>query len=134
MAVLGVRCTKDKLDWAVLDGNDRSSATVVEHRQVTVPAGDRPSQLVWVRREVIELLERHAIDVGAVRVAEGGGQSVSLGRSEVEGVVQEVLASAGVAVVRHVSSSIRSAFSWNKHIDSMKGKILTSKILENETK
>jgi hypothetical protein len=95
MLVVGVRCTKDKPDWAVVQGHERASASVVEHHQVTIPAGQRGEQLAWVRKEVQELLERHAVEGVAVRVAEGGGQSVSLGRSEVEGVIQEGFASAG---------------------------------------
>jgi hypothetical protein len=103
-------CTKDRLDWAVINGLDRQSVIVVEHRQAAVPNGDRGSQLVWVRREVLELLERQPIEKSAVRVAEGGGQSVSLGRAEVEGVVQEALAATGLEPRRHVAASIRAAF------------------------
>lgn len=110
MVVVGIRCTKDKLDWAVLDGPDRQSAMVVEQRQASVPNGGRGAQLVWVRREIEELLERNAVDAAAVRVAEGGGPSVSLGRAEVEGVVQEALSAAGVEPARHVAASIRAAF------------------------
>jgi hypothetical protein len=82
---LGVRCTKDSLDWAVVDGAQRALASVVEHRKVPVPAGGRGEQLAWVRQEILELLGRHSVEAAAVRVAESGGRSVSLGRSEVEG-------------------------------------------------
>lgn len=110
MIALGVRCTKDSLDWAVVDGAQRDLASVIEQRKAPVPAGGRGAQLAWVRQEVLELLGRHTVDAAAVRVAEGGGRSVSLGRSEVEGVVQEALASAGLPPVRHVAVTIRSAF------------------------
>lgn len=110
MLVLGVRCTKDKLDWAVVQGDNRASASVVEHRQVSIPAGHRGAQLAWVRKEVIELLERHIVDAAAVRVAEGGGPSVSLGRAEVEGVVQEAFTSAGLSPARHVAATLRGAY------------------------
>jgi Holliday junction resolvasome RuvABC endonuclease subunit len=111
MLVAGVRCTKDKLDWAIVEGDERASASVIERRQVTIPAGQRGEQLAWVRKEVLEILERHALKAAAVRVAEGGGQSVSLGRSEVEGVVQEALASGGLSPARHVAVTIRGAYS-----------------------
>ncbi|MGO9052965.1 MAG: hypothetical protein ACLQID_13485, partial [Streptosporangiaceae bacterium] len=110
MIVVGVRCTKDTLDWVVVDGAERSLASITEQRKVTAPVGQRGGQLAWVRKEVLELLERHAVEAAAVRVAEGGGQSVSLGRSEVEGVVQEAFASAGVPQARHVAVTIRSAY------------------------
>ena len=110
MIVVGFRCTKDTLDWVVVEGAERSLASITEQRKVTVPAGQRGDQLSWVRKEVLELLERHAVEAAAVRVAEGGGQSVSLGRSEVEGVVQEAFASAGVTPARHVAVTIRSTY------------------------
>jgi hypothetical protein len=110
MIALGVRCTKDSLDWAVVGGAQRDLASVIEQRKVPIPAGKRGEQLVWVRKEVLELLERHSVEAAAVRVAEGGGRSVSLGRSEVEGVTQEALASAGLLPIRHVAVTIRSAF------------------------
>jgi hypothetical protein len=110
MIVLGVRCAKDNLDWAVVDGAQRCRAAVIEQRKVAIPAGQRGDQLAWARKEVLELLERHAVEAAAVRVAEPGGRSVSLGRSEVEGVVQEALASAGLSPVRHVAVTIRGAY------------------------
>lgn len=110
MIVLGVRCAKDNLDWAVVDGAQRCRAAVIEQRKVAIPVAHRGDQLAWARKEVLELLERHAVEAAAVRVAEPGGRSVSLGRSEVEGVVQEALASAGLSPVRHVAVTIRGAY------------------------
>ena len=110
MIVLGVRCSKENLDWVVIEGDQRGMAAVAEQRKVSIPDGHRGDQLAWVRKEVMELLERHALEAAAVRVAEPGGQSVSLGRAEVEGVVQEALASAGLAPVRHVAATIRSLY------------------------
>jgi hypothetical protein len=108
--VLGVRCSKENLDWAVVKGNQRGMASIAEQRKVSIPAGQRGDQLAWVRKEVMELLERHALEAAAVRVAEPGGQSVSLGRAEVEGVVQEALASAGLVPARHVAATLRSIY------------------------
>lgn len=110
MIVLGVRCAKESLDWAVVKGDRRGNASVVEQRKVAIPGPSRGDQLAWVRREVLELHERHAPDAAAVRVAEPGGQSVSLGRAEVEGVVQEALASVGLSPIRHVAATIRGIY------------------------
>jgi hypothetical protein len=107
---LGVRCAKDNLDWAVVEGAQRTLAGVIEQRKVVIPGVQRGDQLAWARKEVLELLERHTVDAAAVRVAEAGGRSVSLGRSEVEGVVQEALASAGLSPARHVAVTIRGAY------------------------
>jgi Holliday junction resolvasome RuvABC endonuclease subunit len=110
MRTVGVRCTKDRIDWAVVDGDQRSSASLVDRDLVSIPPGERGEQLAWVRKEVQELMERFAVDAVAIRVAESGGQSVSLGRSEVEGVVQEAFAAGGACPTRHVAASIRGAF------------------------
>jgi Holliday junction resolvasome RuvABC endonuclease subunit len=108
--VLGIRCSKENLDWAVVEGDHRGTASVAEHRKVSIPDEGRGAQLAWVRKEILELIERHMPKAVAVRVAESGGQSVSLGRAEVEGVVQEALHAARLDPVRHVAASIRGSF------------------------
>lgn len=113
MLVLGLSCTKDKLDWVVLDGADRQTATLVKQQQCTVPANvDRGVELGWVRKEILGILETHAVDTVVIRVAEqsGGVGKISPGRCEVEGVVQEALAAKGIRTVRAISVSIRGAF------------------------
>ncbi len=40
MIVVGVRCTKDTLDWVVVDGAERSLASITEQRKVTAPAAN----------------------------------------------------------------------------------------------
>jgi Holliday junction resolvasome RuvABC endonuclease subunit len=114
--VLGIRCSKENLDWAVVEGDQRGTASVAEQRKVAIPDERRGAELAWVRKEILELIERHVPKAAAVRVAESGGQSVSLGRAEVEGVVQEALHAAGLDPVRHVAASIRSSYgARNKH-------------------
>jgi hypothetical protein len=110
MRVAGVRCTKDKLDWAIVDGDDRTSAAVIEQVLVNIPSGHRGDGLAYVRKEVLEHLDRFAVGRVAVRVAETGGPALSPGRWEVEGVVQEALASRRIDQVRHVVASIRGAY------------------------
>jgi len=73
--------------------------------------------LAWVRKEILELLERHAIQAAAVRVAEGHAQSVSLGRAEVEGVVQEAFASGQVAPIRHFAATVRGAYGARNNVE-----------------
>src|SRR3954447_11486683 len=109
--VLGVKCSKDSLDWAVVEGVERGSATVVDSKRVTAPAGSRGEQLVWVRREVQELVDRFGVVEVVVRVVEPGGQGNSLPRAEVEGVVQEAVAALGVTCRRVLAVSLRAAFS-----------------------
>lgn len=109
--VLGVKCTKDTLDWVVLEGNDRESARVLAAKRVSAPTGDRGQQLVWVRKEIQELLQKYAVEEVVLRAVEPGGQGNSLPRAEVEGVIQEAVAAKGLTCRRVVAVSMRSAFS-----------------------
>lgn len=123
MLVLGLSCTKDKLDWVVLDGVSRNAATLVRQQQSAVPANaDRGVELSWVRKEILTILEAHAVQAAVIRVAEQAGSvgTISIGRCEVEGVVQEALASKGVKTIRAVAASIRGAFKArnNAELDS----------------
>lgn len=108
---LGVKCSKDTLDWAVVVGDDRGSAMIVDSKRVTAPGAARGQQLVWVRKEIHELLRRYAVGAVVLRAAEPGGRGNSLPRAEVEGVVQEAVAAAGVSCRRVVAVSMRAAFS-----------------------
>lgn len=113
MLILGLSCTKDKLDWVVLDGADRTNAAKVVQRNASPPAGaERGEDLAWVRKEVMTMLDNHAVDCVVIKVAEKGGPGtgISLGRCEVEGVVQEALATRGVKTARATGASIRGAF------------------------
>jgi hypothetical protein len=107
---LGLKCTKDTVEWAVLEGADRSSAVLLANGRETAPAGTRGEQLVQLRATVQRLLRDHAVDEVALRAVEPGGMGNSLPRAEVEGVVQEAVAAAGVPCRRVVAVSLRSAF------------------------
>lgn len=110
MRVLGIKCRKDGFDWVLVQGNSRSTSAVIEHGSPSAPAGERPLQLVWVRREILELLERNRPEVVAVRAGEPGVQGISQNRAEVEGVVQEAVGSVDVPVRRIVAATLRGAF------------------------
>jgi len=108
--ILGVKCTKDTFDWAIVEGASRGSAEVADSGRAKAPDGTRGSQLAWIRKEVHELLKRHSPDEVVLRAVEPGGQGNSLPRAEAEGVVQEAIAAAGASCRRIVAVSLRSAF------------------------
>lgn len=114
---LGLKCTKDTVDWAVLEGANRASAVLVAHGRAAAPAGSRGEQLVWIRATVQELLRAHAVEEVALRAVEPGGMGNSLPRAEVEGVVQEAIAAAGVPCRRVVAVTLRSAFAAKNGAD-----------------
>ncbi|WP_436523645.1 hypothetical protein [Actinoplanes sp. HUAS TT8] len=111
LRILGVKCTKNTLDWVILEGVDRASATKVDSGYAKAPAGTRGEELVWVRKEILEITGKQDLSMVAIRAAEAGGQGNSLPRAEVEGVVQEAIASSGLECRRILAVSLRAAFS-----------------------
>jgi Holliday junction resolvasome RuvABC endonuclease subunit len=107
MKVLGIRGTKDSLMWAVVEGRSRQDAVVAAYAKASAPAGDRGAQLVWVRKEVHELLDQHKPDTVAIRVADPSGQGNSLPRAETDGVVLEAVAFRGVTCRIFFAATVR---------------------------
>jgi hypothetical protein len=110
--VIGIRCSKDQFQWVALEGTTRSDAVVVERKELQLPDGDRAEQLAWVRKEVLELLTRHAPDEACLRVAEAGpnGAAALLQRAEVDGVVQATCGERGILVRRFFGATVRAQF------------------------
>ena len=121
---MGMCCTKDKLDWVVIDGHNRQDAVLVTQQQHAAPAGSRGEQLRWVRAEVLGILDSHKPDSAVLRVAEPSGRSISVGRCEVEGVVQEALASRACPTMRASAASLRGAY-HTRTTASYEAKLLT---------
>lgn len=117
MKVLGLKLSKNKVSWALIDGETRATAKVLGHGSITAPKGDRGSELVWVRREVLELLDKHSPELVAMRIADPGGQGNSLPRAETEGVAQEAVSSASAECRRFYAATIRGSFSAKKAAD-----------------
>jgi hypothetical protein len=46
--VIGFRCAKTSVSWAVVEGDSRASAVVAERKVVTAPHDTREAQLAWV--------------------------------------------------------------------------------------
>jgi Holliday junction resolvasome RuvABC endonuclease subunit len=107
--VLGLKCSRESLDWAIVEGDSREEATVVQSGLVKIPEGDRGEQLCWVRMEIQELITRHKADSVMLRGVEAA-RGNPIPRAEIEGVVQEAVAASGLKCRRLVSASIRSAF------------------------
>ncbi|GLY27424.1 hypothetical protein Kisp02_07890 [Kineosporia sp. NBRC 101731] len=112
MKVLGLKCGRDKIAWAVLEGETRLNAVRVDHGVVEAPkTADRGETLVWVRREVHEMLERWSPDRVSMRLAESVGKGNVVPRAETEGVVTEAVTSRGIVCDRLYGASVRAKFS-----------------------
>jgi hypothetical protein len=104
---VGFRCHKDSIVYVVLDG-DLSAPRVIEHRQTPMPRGDRPDQLVWLRQEVQEIVQRSRPSTVAFKAAEPVARTKDLGRAEVEGVLQEAVRTLDLLPLRRVKSQIKA--------------------------
>ncbi|WP_145814653.1 hypothetical protein [Kribbella amoyensis] len=117
MRVLGLKLSKNKVVWSLVEGPSRVDAKVVTHGATSAPQGDRGAELVWLRQELLELLDKHSPDLVAIRVADPGGQGNSLPRAEAEGVAQEAIASTGSEVRRFYAATVRASFSVKNAAD-----------------
>jgi Holliday junction resolvasome RuvABC endonuclease subunit len=115
MKIIGIKNGKDSFGWVVIEGTARGDAAVLERQEVVAPVDARAKQLAWVRREVIEVLTRHNIDLASIRLAESAPAGApNFARAEMDGVVQAALAERGISVAGYKSGSIRSAFGKTK--------------------
>jgi hypothetical protein len=110
---VGFRCFKNAIAYVVLDG-DVGNPTLVEHHHTRLPTSARAAQLVWVRMEVQEIIERAQPTAIAFKATEPVSRTKDLGRSEVEGVLQEAVGSAGLEPLRRVKSQIKADLTFER--------------------
>ncbi|MBI2169374.1 MAG: hypothetical protein HYU28_07730 [Actinobacteria bacterium] len=98
-----------------LDGTP-DDPVVIEHHHLDAPKHEtRPRQLAWVRNEVIEIVGRVRPSVVAFKAAEATARSRDLGRAEVEGVLQEALASLELDPLRRTKRQLKSDLNFERN-------------------
>lgn len=107
MPALGFRCQADAITYVVLSGT-RDVPAVVDHGVTRMPRGDRGVQLVWLRQEIHEMLDRFAPDTVSFKAAENIARHRDPERAEAEGVLQEAVRARGLTAVKRIKSQIRS--------------------------
>jgi hypothetical protein len=125
VSALGVRCHKNALTYVLLDGTT-DAPVVISHDHVEVPKTERKrgDQLVWVRKEVREIIQRASPDIVAFKAPETVAPKKDLGRAEVEGVFQEAACELGLYPIRRIKSQIRSDVKFKpaaRYLDSLLG-------------
>jgi hypothetical protein len=111
--VIGFRCTKDSISWAVVEGAQRIDTVVIERQVATAPHDTREMQLAWVAKEVREILTKFTPSGAAILAAGGarGGLTDSLvQRIEVDGVVRSVLGECSIPAKSVKKQSICTEF------------------------
>jgi hypothetical protein len=86
----------------------------VERQHLALPKGARSDQLVWVRKEVQEIIHRTQPTAIAFRCAESVAPTKDLARAEVEGVLQEAARSLGYDPARRMKKGIRADLGFER--------------------
>jgi hypothetical protein len=116
MRVLGIKCFKHGIGWIVVEGNDRSDASITGYERATAPAAgpkDGPGEkLVWASNEILEAIKTHKPEKAALSMSEGN--SALSERAQMDGVVLATLYKKEIATDRLFFQTVRSRFSGLK--------------------
>jgi len=91
MPVIGFRCFPDAFSYVVMDGTQKFPKTVAKERLDFPADASRGQKLVWLRKQVFELLEKHKVGTAAMKTTEPNAKQKSIPRAEAEGVVREAV-------------------------------------------
>jgi len=95
MVTIGFRVSPKKVTYAIVNAKDGERPEVIALAEVVVPpALETPRQLQFLRTTLLDIMEERGVLRAGLRVAEGNAQQRSPFRLNMEGVVQELLASA----------------------------------------
>lgn len=109
MKVFGVATNTSGFEWACVEGDTRSRCKVVKrHAETCVESAHRGQDLRWIRKQIIELINEFKPDLVCVGVCEP--MIANVGRSEVDGVILEALASNNTPTQRLYAATVRSKF------------------------
>lgn len=112
MAVMGLQCEKNRILWAVVEGNTRSTATVMECGARPLPKKSRQERLHWIYQEITEMVASHTPESIYLCEAEAG-QSMRasiLEHAQMDGVVLAAAESSKQAVTSYKWQTLRSRY------------------------
>ena len=105
MTSIGFRASPSEVTYAVVEARTGGPFVVLRTGEVCVPlALEIPRQLQFVRTALLDIIEELGVTRAGLRLAEAVAQRVDPFRLNIEGVVQELLASS--AVERFVTGRI----------------------------
>ena len=97
MVSIGFRVSPTKVTYALVQGSAGSGFTLLNTSAVFIPpALETPRQLQFVRTTLLDVMDEYAVTRAGLRLAEGLAQRRNPFRLNLEGVVQELLASSSV--------------------------------------
>src|SRR5438093_9078056 len=97
MDAIGFRVSPKSVTYAIVRGPVEGSFTLVQVGEVCVPSAlETPRQLQFVRTALLDIIEEHSVSRAGLRLTETTAVRVDPFRLNMEGVVQELLASSSV--------------------------------------
>ena len=111
MRILGLRTFRDKIIWASVEGDDRTSAIVSNNDSLQFPSDTRSAQLHWLRQEIASLVAQEKPGQVVLCAAEGNVANTALiERAQVGGIAIEVLYDLSCPTALKKSATIRASF------------------------
>ncbi|MET3810873.1 crossover junction endodeoxyribonuclease RuvC [Arthrobacter sp. UYEF3] len=112
MNVLGIQCEKNRIIWAVASGSTRASANLLGAGSSGPPSDVRSEQLLWVYKEISEMIATHAPDVIHLSEAEAGQsmKASTLERAQVDGIVLAAAAQSRTPIHTFKWATLRARF------------------------
>jgi hypothetical protein len=97
MVSIGFRVSPTKVTYALVQGIPTKGFTLLDASAVFIPpALETPRQLQFIRTTLLDVMEEYAVSRAGLRLAEGVAQRRNPFRLNLEGVIQELLASSSV--------------------------------------
>lgn len=107
MKTIGIRVSTAEVTYAIYDSDNKR---VISAAQIIYPkALDAPEALKYIRNTILDIIRENSVFSAGIRTAEPMAQSVNIERIQIEGVIQEALASSTVARYFHGPISVIAA-------------------------
>jgi hypothetical protein len=105
MVSIGYRVSPTKVTFAIVHGSPAQGFSLVNASAVNIPpALETPRQLQFIRTTLLDVMDEYAVTRAGLRLAEHTAKQKNPFRLNLEGVIQELLASSNVE--RFVSGPI----------------------------
>lgn len=94
MKTIGLRASPAEVTYAIFDKENQRIENVGE---IIVPKSmSTPQSLKYIRNTVLDVIREYGVSLAGIRTIEPMAQSLSIERIQIEGVIQEALASSSV--------------------------------------
>jgi len=96
MRAIGFRAAPAEVTYAIVEGDGDSFRILNTDALVVPPALLPPNQLHYLRTVLLDVMREYEVQLAGLRLAEGTAKKTFVFRANIEGVLQELLASSSV--------------------------------------